>query len=242
MLQAKKSPETAQTNIAVAATTVPGATDGSARYMDYDDDRYEPGADTFSKEFLFTFEQDNSDKPLSATNPDVGVSQINPARSIPSTRQGSPYACGRKSASLRQDCITTEGSPHSCGKKSSSVRHEANIHVIESLNLCGKETRVRMEECPHLSGKIPVSVQQGARICAVGYPHSGGRKHAYVKKEARNGASENLSRSEESLSNIWGSGAPAAQGGFVTLFWARHEAPALSGHQEPRLRQEVLLN
>lgn len=61
-LKKRKSLETAQTNNAVAVTSLWNAIRGSLRYMKYDGDRCATGSHNVSKGFWFTMEQNNSNK------------------------------------------------------------------------------------------------------------------------------------------------------------------------------------
>lgn len=110
------------------------------------------------------------------------------------------------------------------------------------MHPCDKKTRDGMKESPHLSGMIPISVQQRAKFRAVRSPHLCDRKYAHVKQEASISVPESYIGSDENPSNIWGSGAQADPGGSTAIVSARHEAPALLGHQQHQLSQKSVLN
>lgn len=75
--------------------------------------------------------------------------------------------------------------------------------MVKSLNPCDRKSYVGTEESPHLSVRIPVSVQEETRIRAVGSPHPCGRTLSHVKQEAVIGASEILLGPEGSPGVIW---------------------------------------
>lgn len=143
-LKQRKGTETMQTSTAVADPGTADPTVEGARYMDHEHDHPIAGAHKFSNGALFAVEQDDSNKPLSATNFHVGVSQIIPARLIPiytarkpiHTRQkarisaSGPSHYGRKPASMRQKVhICLAGSPHQRDRKSEIAWQKGHIHV-----------------------------------------------------------------------------------------------------------------
>lgn len=131
---------------------------GIARYMDHENDHYVGEAQTFSGGFAV--EQENSNKPSSATKRDVVVCQIISVELILSTRQGNSHACCRTPASPRQDRVTVEGSPNPCGE-------DARISAAEDPHPAGgkfasarSQARVRGTGSPHPCDRIPASVRQ----------------------------------------------------------------------------------